>query len=507
MKRKKIVCFMMLVIFCCFQLGAKAQSSPLYFEQEYGMIAVNEEPPIVVIVDPIFTVEKMELYINEVKTEASIQQEGNRYQFTKYIDEDLMLGVGKLTVVAYGVDGSKEQIHQEIRFIKILETEIQKCMDFENDLLSSGNFKTQDNSAFDISVKSTVDNDGNPTKAWTIQAIGDANGGSFAAINLSGNGKYRLEADIKLSTEAALQISVHGGTSSLIGRIYEDKVTLYSGSTSIQNAGELTKNPDGSDRWHHIIVEVDTEQNLSNFYLDGTLLAGGGQTTQNSIKDALTIRLQFQNISGEKYGQMDNVSLTKNEVMPYVSGISGTQDTICAELSGAILEESLENNVKVMCKDEEVPVKQYIYDGVSNTLTVEVTHELYTAVGYTLILGKNVANKNGIPIELENRADFVTEPADFDIVNFRFLYEDNKIGAKAEVVNHLEETKSAVMVMVFKNTDGAIEKVLSSEVKNVSIGGMEQLEIAPVESEGRKAEVFFLYDWDTCINIKTYIYK
>ena len=102
---------------------------------------------------------------------------------------------------------------------------------------------------------------------------------------------------------------------------------------------------------------------------------------------------------------MDNVSLTKNEVMPYVSGISGTQDTICAELSGAILEESLENNVKVMCKDEEVPVKQYIYDGVSNTLTVEVTHELYTAVGYTLILGKNVANKNGIPIELENRAD------------------------------------------------------------------------------------------------------
>ena len=51
------------------------------------------------------------------------------------------------------------------------------------------------------------------------------------------------------------------------------------------------------------------------------------------------------------------------------------------------------------------------------------------------------------------------------------------------------------MVMVFKNTDGAIEKVLSSEVKNVSIGGMEQLEIAPVESEGRKAEVFFLYDW------------
>ena len=48
MKRKKIVCFMMLVIFCCFQLGAKAQSSPLYFEQEYGMIAVERGTAIVV---------------------------------------------------------------------------------------------------------------------------------------------------------------------------------------------------------------------------------------------------------------------------------------------------------------------------------------------------------------------------------------------------------------------------------------------------------------------------
>ena len=82
-------------------------------------------------------------------------------------------------------------------------------------------------------MKSTVDNDGIRRKHGQ-SGNWDANGGSFAAINLSGNGKYRLEADIKLSTEAALQISVHGGTSFAHWRIYEDKVTLYSGSTSIQ---------------------------------------------------------------------------------------------------------------------------------------------------------------------------------------------------------------------------------------------------------------------------------
>lgn len=97
----------------------------------------------------------------------------------------------------------------------------------------------------------------------------------------------------------------------------------------------------------------------------------------------------------------------------------------------------------------------------------------------------------------------------FEIKDFEFTGDSSDtVGAKASVASSLSEEKCATMVMVILNTDGIVEKVVSSDTVSVSMSTeAKALEITPQElSDGQTVKVIFIDKWDSRLIIQGGIY-
>ena len=103
-----------------------------------------------------------------------------------------------------------------------------------------------------------------------------------------------------------------------------------------------------------------------------------------------------------------------------------------------------------------------------------------------------------------NAYDYYSVSPFFSLENLEFVSDGTKVGATASFSNMLSDAKTVTMILVVKNSAGAIEQVYSSDT--ISVETDEDLSIEPVETAGGDVCVFFVDNWSSRTGIMSNIY-
>ncbi|MBO5369706.1 MAG: hypothetical protein J6B23_03395 [Clostridia bacterium] len=272
--------------------------------------------------------------------------------------------------------------------------------------------------------------------------------------------------------------------------------TVSVGNGSVSPVGEVKSN-----EWHRLVMSfVKTNGFALTMYLDGTELTTVNVGNLAGARQTLAFCADYGCLKGSNIA-FDNT---------YLYSKSYEYDPHSAFLKPEITVD--ENVVKLQngtIRWEDTKVS-----------TVE---ELLGAIGignHTVRIYKDSSMKEeAIPADNLSGSEYiVVESADgilsyyptlkekVELISVEFTGDEASVGAKGVLSNTTSTPCNAVMIIVFKNENGIMKKVVPSE--EVSVSGTDYvIEIAPVSADGLTAEVLFIDGWSTKLRLFDKIYS
>lgn len=352
----------------------------------------------------------------------------------------------------------------------------------------------------------------NPTTAYQItKPAGTTGAAAYAGAGVGDAGVFRLSCDMYLENMTNFNWMVRGSGSEFYKNVQVGggKMNLYDGA-AISSSVTLE-----TGRWYHFVFTCDTKESKYRFTMDGeelTMPEGNRMVglLQSPIISDIRINLDmaddhalaFDNWKFEKLQQpavIENITLLQeNQILIRVSeGTKSIAKNMAEHLSG----------VWLACEGRKNAVTAAVYDEETDQIRLTAQSPLYTAAEYRLECDTGLLDiHNTLRRQMTTVKWFETPAAEFDILDFEWLREAGGVGARAVVQNLGAEQKSAVMVMVFLDQEGAVTGLYSSRVVSVA-QGTETVEIPPKYLAGGRAEVFFLNGWEDYLGIKSVTYQ
>jgi len=457
----------------------------------------------------------IELYVNGVLSDVSYTNEGDVYTFTGFNknlgDMNLELAVTDLGGV---VTSARTKTYLENYYLTTLFSSTM-------DAVPGGSFKINAANGYSFGVDKYTRSDGTENKYMKISRptatdnkttyfryqVRDAYG------NLSG--VFELEYDIKFGEgfeNILLNFNPRGNKEPLTPVISGNTIELKNGTDASKT--KTITNAFKSDTWYNLRYVIDTVGKTYRFFVDDIELTSDASpyALPLAASDVMGSMIYICNNirlpdSTDTLG-IDNVKYSYEKTIGSIGEVTCLDGTVSAIVADGITPSSLEGKVALVKDGIEAELSSVSYDESTKTLTVVTKYALASASEYQLVLKSGIINGEGKVLSDDAVKSFNTQPGDFDIVSLDFDNYAKGTGVCAKLTNNTDSVKTAFMLMTVKNANGAVESVYSSETLILNPGDKDiPLQIAPVHTEGKTVEVFFLDGWASNKAIKKYVYK
>ena len=259
-------------------------------------------------------------------------------------------------------------------------------------------------------------------------------------------------------------------------------------------------------KWHKVVLSMN-DQNGGRFggFIDGVKIPANVDSTWNSITGKGPLGFGFE--AGSKNG----IVAFDDAYSAYWSG-SESYTHICSQdlpvYSGAenLTFDSEKNTITY--NDEAFSDVASLEEAIQSAFSNAVYAGLFNADLSEHV--EIVSDAKVLAVKLNTGAYhyFNVKKEEFTPISVEFVGDTTNVGAVSLFSNTTSSDKTLVMILVFKDENGVIQKLLTSEEISIA-SGEENVEvlIEPVEAEGLNAEVFFIESWATRLRLLDEIYK
>lgn len=264
--------------------------------------------------------------------------------------------------------------------------------------------------------------------------------------------------------------------------------TFYYNVNGTLTAGDVIKRA----QWHKVAVCYDAPRGRYHIYLDGERLTDNGSPF---FTDAT--RIMYGISKGSANGKVAFSDLESYYGYYYNEG-EYALPTLSANADGVEIADGIikVDPAKVESMDALASAISTDADSVSifvdNTYTAEATE---LSDGNAVVLVDN---------DTKTYAYYTIKLLNVNIDSVEFSRTSDKVSAMANLSYEGSVPKTATLVMVLKDSDGRIVKVVSSLTSEV--GASTQLSTPEAEHNGLKAEAFLLTDWNLREELSDIIY-
>lgn len=255
-------------------------------------------------------------------------------------------------------------------------------------------------------------------------------------------------------------------------------------------------------QWHNITLTFDYEGGNVTYsrYLDGDLFkASNAPSSSFGVLGALW--LGGYNGTGVTY--FDNLRVSKYAAPPKADNIEAQGSAVTLSMSEKMDAAQIKaENFTLSCQGETAECTGVSLDGSGKVITLTTRYPLYTAMDYEVRIDAAVVSELGASVGEGFAAGFTTAAGDFDITGVAVSGTE----VTAEVQNKTGESKTAVMVLVYKKGD-MITGIKASPKTAVGSGETVAIPLSAADADGCTVEAFFIDAWETSRPIKNVLYN
>ena len=331
--------------------------------------------------------------------------------------------------VAVGAEGATTSIGP---MFAIRLFDIQSDVDLEFDILA-----TTTDIDFNLKVydwaKSTVRYKLNVFQMKNGEVVPTGSGGSADTVSFSENHWYRFK------------LKLYSG---------ENKYDLYMAEYNDGNLGEYIRLAEGVNS-----VNAAKVQGFNSFqFCCAATTASGG------------------------WVYIDNILCTKQSELPYIDGISQTENNrISVRIGGKLAETELAGKVRVADEFGAVAVESAVYDEETSVILLTTKRSLNPGMPHTVTVDASVKREGGAELGSELGDGFISVQTKTDIFDGNFEETADGTVFNARLENRTEEEKTMILVITGSSGQKAVECVLEpGGTMNVS---------TPAVAEGEQAYV------------------
>ena len=265
-------------------------------------------------------------------------------------------------------------------------------------------------------------------------------------------------------------------------------------SDSAVKLGELERG-----KWHRLTIGYDLNRERVVIYADGVRLTNSGSRSLGKTGDAgqlnNTLRIGLGDTSVNGTIAMDDIIGYKGHYYPdddIINVYSPDDDTL-----------------KIDTDSKSIAIDTDAYSDVQLLKTAILSNSNASDLRLLKSDFSDAADVSDIKVCMlvsssGNAYDYYSVSPFFSLENLEFVSDGTKVGATASFSNMLSDAKTVTMILVVKNSAGAIEQVYSSDT--ISVETDEDLSIEPVETAGGDVCVFFVDNWSSRTGIMSNIY-
>lgn len=315
-------------------------------------------------------------------------------------------------------------------------------------------------------------------------------------LNLNGNsglGEYEISFDfnMKTLTDSSFDWKNKAGN-------WFENIKISAANARVYSRKSSAYVPIEEGNWYHMRFYLNTDDGVYGTYVDDTLIYEGAIDKGPVERTNMVLKNTY----------IDNFKIVKTIPAPEVTEISARENSVHLKLSRPLAADTIKPGAfKLLFGGEDNPIESAELSENGEEVILTAKYSLYTAAQYVLAVDETLQSTDGAEFAEDKRQIcFKTDPADFDVLSVDFKEDEDKLNVFAVLCNKSGENRTAVMILVLKNSDGVITDFYASAKKEISENG-ESYEISAADAAGKSAEVFFIDGWGSCIPVKNYIYK
>ncbi len=259
-------------------------------------------------------------------------------------------------------------------------------------------------------------------------------------------------------------------------------------------------------KWHKIVLSMnDSNGGRIALFVDGVRIAASADSTWNSISGKSPLSIGVVENSKNGIVAFDDIYYSYWEAPNTYNSIKG-QDLPAITNTENVTYES-ETNTFVYAEDVFADVEGLgaeLQSVFSNAEEIGIFNKDLSAPATDLADAKIVA------IKLNSNAYcyFNIKMQEFIPDHVEIIGDETCSGVASIFSNPTSKDKSVVIILVLKDENGVIQKLAASPETVVEAGAEDvEIVIEPIESEGLKAEAFFIESWSTRLRLFDEIYK
>lgn len=259
-------------------------------------------------------------------------------------------------------------------------------------------------------------------------------------------------------------------------------------------------------RWHKIVLSMnDSNGGRFALFVDGVRIATSADATWNSIstKSPLSIGIlpnskngivAFDDIYYSYWQSPNTYNNIKDQDLPLFANTENI--TFDSETNTFVYAEEVFADVEGLGAE--------LQSAFSNAEEIGIFNKDLSAPATDLADAKIVAvklNSNAYCYFNIKMQEFIPE-------HVEIIGDETCSGVASIFSNPTSKDKSVVIILVLKDENGVIQKLAASPETVVEAGAEDvEIVIEPIESEGLKAEAFFIESWTTRLRLFDEIYK
>ena len=256
-------------------------------------------------------------------------------------------------------------------------------------------------------------------------------------------------------------------------------------------------------KWHNITMTFDYEDGKVTYtrYLDGELFKS---VSAESKVFGVVKALLLGGYEGAGVTYYDNLRISKYAARPKTENIEAQGSTVTLTMNERMAAAQIKaENFTFSCQGEMAECIDASLDSSGKVITLTSRYPLYTAMDYEVHINAGVVSELGASVGENFAAKFITAADDFDIT--RAAVSGTEV--PAEIQNKTGESRTAVMVLVYKKGD-MISRIKASPKTTIESGGTPTTISLPIaDADGCTVEAFFIDAWETSRPIKNVLYK